>query len=62
MFGIDEGSVRPQLPCDFLARQQLAGPLQKQAEQLKGLRVQLDAGSRLRNSPVAASASNTPKR
>ena len=40
---VDEGAVGPQLAGDFLARQQLAGPLQEQQEHLEGLRVQLDA-------------------
>jgi hypothetical protein len=42
MFVVNKSSVGPQLPADFLSRQQLAGPLQQQAKHLKRLRVQLD--------------------
>ena len=40
---VDEGAVGPQLPGDFLAGEQLAGPVQQQQKHLKGLRIQLDA-------------------
>ena len=45
MLVIDEGSFRPKLARDFVAREQLAGPLQKHEENLEGLSVELDAHS-----------------
>ena len=38
MFVVNKCPIRPQLPADFLARQQLAGPLQQHAKHLKRLR------------------------
>ena len=45
MFVVNKSSVGPQLPGDFLSRQQLTGPLQQQAQHLKRLCVQLDPES-----------------
>src|SRR3954454_8461955 len=42
VFVVDHRSLRPQLPADFLPRQQLARPVQKQEKELQGLGVQLD--------------------
>ena len=45
MLIIDEGSVGPELAGDFVACQQITRPLQEHQQDLKGLRVQLDANS-----------------
>src|SRR5260370_1636002 len=47
MFVVDEGTVGPQLPRDFLSRQQFAGALQKHEEHLKGLHVHFNADTLL---------------
>ena len=43
MFVVDKGAVGPQLPGDFFAGEQLAGPVEQHQEYLEGLGVELDA-------------------
>ena len=59
---IDEGAVGPELPRDFFAREQFAGPVEKHESTWKGCVFSLTRIPCLRSSPVAASASKVPKR
>ncbi len=42
---VDEGSVGPEGAADFLAGEEVAGPVEEQEQDLEGLSVELDADS-----------------
>lgn len=43
MFGVDESAVGPELASDLVAGEQLAGAIEKHAENLEGLGVEAEA-------------------
>ena len=47
VFVVDEGAVGPELAGDLFAGEEVAGPLEEQAEDLEGLGVELDADALL---------------
>jgi hypothetical protein len=43
VFGVDEGAAGPELACDLVASEELAGALEEHAEKLEGLGVEAEA-------------------
>ena len=47
MFEVDEGAIRPEPLSEFLARDEIARPLQQRRQDLEGLFLQMDLSARL---------------
>ena len=62
MIEIDVRPVWPEALTEFVARDEIAGPLHQQRQHLEGLFLETDPNAAFRNSPEWQSSSKTPNR